>query len=240
MTYCTRCGVVRDERNRCQACGALPYRSTDLRVPTEYPPSGDLPPFVFAHYQPTMLGLFERERRTHVAFSYITATLLEIRTAYDRNQAVFIQLWSQGDDPKVGVCGPIVGSERQPSIRNIVRVRLGSGAERSFLLTQVKLRANRGDRVTLIFPVPIERAANPVYDYAAIAAVNHVTNGHTWSTTHPLIHAIRCQLPEDQMEPFTDSLGNFLDGLCRRCLRLFAQQSHCRQRPHHGSLSPVR
>ena len=239
MTYCTRCGVERDERSNCRACGARPYKPTDSRGPTEYPPSGDLPPFEFTHYQPTMLRLFERERKTRIAFSYITATLLEIRTVSDRSQAVFIQLWSQDDDPRVGSRGPIIGSERQASIRNIVRVRLGSGAERSFVLTQVKPRANIGERVTLIFPVSTDRTANPIYDYAAIAAVNYVTHSYTWSTTHPLIHAIRSQLPEDQMEPFTDSLGNFLDGLCRRSLRLLGQQSGKRESPHHARLSLV-
>jgi hypothetical protein len=110
------------------------------------------------------------------------------------------------------------------SIRSIVRLKLGSGVERSFVLTQVRLRAKVGSRITLIFPAPIERALNPVYDYAAIAAVDYLANDYTWSTTHPEIHTIRTRLPEDQSESFADSLATYLDGLCRRCLRLFGQR----------------
>ncbi len=80
------------------------------------------------------------------------------------------------------------------------------------------------DPIIDIFPAPIERALNPVYDYAAIAAVDYLANDYTWSTTHPEIHTIRTRLPEDQSESFADSLASYLDGLCRRCLRLFGQR----------------
>jgi hypothetical protein len=147
---------------------------------------------------------------------------LEVRTHEDATHSVQTQLWSQQDDPKVGPRDPIVGRESQPSIKSIVRLRLGSGPERSFVLTQVRLRARPGNRVTLIFPVSSERALSSAYDYAAIAAVNYAANDYTWSTTHPEIHASRSRLPADQAESFADSLASYLDGLCRRCLRLFA------------------
>jgi hypothetical protein len=53
-------------------------------------------------------------------------------------------------------------------------------------------------------------ALNPLYDHAAIAAVDCAANSYTWSTTHPEIHAIRSQLPEGQDDAFTDSLASYL------------------------------
>jgi hypothetical protein len=49
-------------------------------------------------------------------------------------------------------------------------------------------------------------------------------NDYTSSTTHPEIHAIRLRLVEKQSESFADSLASCLEGLCRRCLRLFNQR----------------
>jgi hypothetical protein len=177
-----------------------------------------------------LLGLIERERKASVPFSYINGTLLEVRSYEDAAHLVHTQLWSQHDDPLSGPRDPIIGMQSQPSIRSIVRLRLGSGVERWLVLTQVRLRAKAGNRMTLIFPIPIRRAMNPVYDYAAIAAVDYAANDYTWSTIHPEIHAIRMRLPEDQSEPFAGSLACYLDGLCRRCMRLFGQH----RRPQRG------
>lgn len=106
----------------------------------------------------------------------INGTLLEIRSYEDAAHSVHTQIWSQNDDPLLGSRYPIVGRESRPSIRNIVRLKLGSGVERSFVLTQVRLGAKAASRITLIFPIPIERAMNPVYDYAAIAAIDYAAN----------------------------------------------------------------
>jgi hypothetical protein len=231
MKFCTRCGSRMAGEEICRVCAAHPYR-TERRVPAaEYPPAGDLPQFTF-RYNVALLGLVERERQVSIPFSYINGALVDVRTHEDPANAVHTKLWEQRDDPKSEPRGPIVGRQSQPSIRNIVRFRLGSGAERSFVLTQVRFRAKAGSGVTLLFPVSIERASNPVYDYAAIAAVDYAANDFTWSTTHPEIHAIRSRLPEDQAERFGDSLASYLNGLCRRCLRLFAHH-RVRQRGYH-------
>jgi hypothetical protein len=203
MNFCTRCGLRLVDRT------------------AEHPPAGELPPFVFGYTELTLLGLVERKREARVAFSYINGTRLEVRTHEDAEHAVHINLWSQPDDPQSGPRPPIVGKESQPSLRSVVKLRLGSGAERSFVLTQVRLGVSAGNRITLIFPISVERALNPIYDYAAIAAVEYAANDYTWSTTHPEIHALRDRLPADQDAPFADALASYLDGLCRRCLRLF-------------------
>jgi len=187
----------------------------------EHPPAGDLPPFVFSDNERTLLGLVERRREARVAFSYINGTLLEFRTHADAEHAVHIQLWSQPDDPQSWPRPPIVGKESQPSLRSIVKLKLGSGAERSFVLSQVRLGAKAGNRISLIFPISVERALNPIYDYAAIAAVDYAAADYTWSTSHPEIHALRDRLSADQDGPFADALSSYLNGLCRRCLRLF-------------------
>lgn len=222
MKFCTRCGSRMIDQGVCGFCGRPGYKATLEAPAAEYAPAGNLPPFNYVYRAP-LLGLLERERRVVVPFSYINGILLEVRTHEDAAHPVHFRLWSQRDDPRSGPRDPIVGRESQPSIRTIVRLRLGSGAERSFVLSQAKLRTRPGSPVTLIFPVPIERAANPLYDYAAIAAVDYATNDFTWSTANPEIHAIRSRLPHDQVEPFGDSLANHLNGLCRRCLRRFAQ-----------------
>ncbi|HLW69060.1 MAG TPA: hypothetical protein VKS22_00400 [Candidatus Binataceae bacterium] len=240
MNFCTRCGSRMAGLEICRVCGARPYRTERRLSATEYPPAGDLPSFTFK-YNVALLGLVEREQQVSVPFSYINGLLVDVRTHEDPANAVHTKLWQQQDDPNSGPRGPIVGRESQPSIRNIVRLRLGNGAERSFVLTQVRLRTKVGSRVTLIFPVSIERAINPVYDYAAIAAVEYAANHFTWSTTHPEIHAIRSRLPEDQAEPFADSLAGYLNGLCRRCLRLFGMHGRVAERRYqagarHGEL----
>ncbi len=222
MKFCTRCGSRMNDREICGACGAVGYRPAHRLPVAEYPPAGDLPTFTFTYSIP-LLALIERERKVSVPFSYIDGTLLEVRSYEDAAHPVHTQLWFQHDNPLSGPCDPIIDKESQPSIRSIVRLKLGSGVERSFVLTQVRLRAKVGSRITGIFPAPIERALNPVYDYAAIAAVDYLANDYTWSTTHPEIHTIRTRLPEDQSESFADSLASYLDGLCRRCLRLFGQ-----------------
>jgi rRNA maturation protein Nop10 len=229
MKFCTRCGSRTTDREICHVCGAIAYRAAPHSPVAEYPRAGDLPTFTF-RYSIEFLGLIERERNVSVPFSYLNGTLSEVRRYEDPTHSVHTQLWLQHDDPLSAPRDPIVGRESQPSIKNIVRLKLGSGVERSFVLTQVRLRAKAGSHITLIFPIPMERAMNPVYDYAAIAAVDYATNDYTWSTTHPEIHAIRTRLPEDQSEPFAGSLARYLDGLCRRCMRLFGQHRRPQRR----------
>jgi hypothetical protein len=219
------------DRELCRVCGGGAFVPSYRSPVGEYPPTGGLPTFTFT-YPTALLGFIGRERKVSVPFSYVNGALLEIRTHEDPAHSVHTQLWCQHDDPVSGPRDPIVGRELQPSIRNVLRLKLGSGAERSFVLTQVRLRAKAGSRITLIFPTPIECAINPVYDYAAIAAVDYAANDYTWSTTHPEIRAIRLRLPEDQSERFADSLANYLDGLCRRCLRMFREPS-CNNRPRY-------
>jgi hypothetical protein len=93
------------------------------------------------------------------------------------------------------------------------------------VLTQIRPLARAGNRIGLIFPASVARALSPLYDHGAIAAVDYTANSYTWSTTHPEIHAIRARLPEDQNDAFTDSLASYLNGLCRRCLRLFKRHN---------------
>lgn len=222
MKFCTRCGLLLVDRRSCPRCGARQDAAVDSSRIAEHPPAVDLPPLVFAYTERTLLGLVERKREARVAFSYINGTLLEVRTHEDPSHAVHINLWSQPDDPRSGPRPSFVGKESRPSLRSIVKLKLGSGAERSFVVTQVRLGAKAGNRITLIFPIAVERALNPIYDYAAIAAVDYPANDYTWSTTHPEIHAFRDRLPADQDAPFADALASYLDGLCRRCLRLFS------------------
>lgn len=219
MRFCTRCGSRIIDQQICGSCGSPAFRHAS-RPGVEYPAAGDLRPFTFK-YKVHLFGLIERQRSLSVSFSYVNGTLLEIRTQRDAAHSAHIKIWSEKDDPRLGPCDPIVGKETQPIIRSIVRLRLGSGVERSFVLSQVRPRFQRGNRIGLIFPAPVVRALNPLYEHAAIAAVDYAANSDTWSTTHPEIHAIRSQLPEDQDDAFTDSLASYLNGLCRRCLRLF-------------------
>jgi hypothetical protein len=220
MKFCTRCGSRMNDRVVCSACGALAYRTAHRLSVAEYPPGGNLPTFTFTHNIP-FFGLIERGREVSVPFSYISGTLLEIRRYEDTAHPVQVQLWSQEDDPPLGSRDPIVGRESQPSIRNIVHLKLTSGVERSSVLTHVGLRAEFGSRITLVFPTPFERATNPVYDCAAIAAVDCTANDYVWSTAHPEIYALRMRLPEDHSERFADALASYLNGLCRLCLRRF-------------------
>jgi hypothetical protein len=219
MKFCTRCGSRIIDQQICGSCGSPAFRSAS-RPAVEYPAAGDLRPFTFK-YKVHLLGLIERERFLSVAFSYVNGTLLEIRTYQDAAHSAHIKIWSEKDDPRLGPCDPIVGKETQPIIRSIVRLRLGRNVERSFVLSQVRPQANRGNSIGMIFPAPVVRALNPLYDHAAIAAIDYAANNYTWSTTHPEIHAIRSRLPEDQDDAFTDSLASYVNGLCRRCLRLF-------------------
>ncbi len=236
MNFCTRCGSRIAGQGICRVCGARPY-SAERRVPAaEYPAAGDLPWFTF-RYNVALLGLVGRERQVSVPFSYINGLLIDVRTYEDHAHTVDVKLWRQHDNPRSGPCGPIVGNESLASIRTVVRLRLGSGAERSLVLSQARLRSGRGSRVTLIFPVWIDRALNPVYDYAATAAVDYATNRFTWSTANPEIYAIRSRLPEGRIEAFDTSLASYLNGLCRRCLRLFGQHQS-RQRPFDLAAAP--
>lgn len=184
MRFCTRCGSELFNAAGCRDCGAPAYRVTHHFPVPEYAPAGNLPVFEFVYNVP-LLSLIERQRQVRVPFSYINATLLEVSTHKDTAHSVHTQGWSQPDDPKLGPGDPIAGRDSQLSIRSILRLRMGSGAERSFVLAQVPLRVRHRSRVTLIFPVSIERALTPVYDYAAVAAVNYAANDYTWSTTHP-------------------------------------------------------
>ncbi len=168
---------------------------------------------------------------------------MEIRTDQDAASSVHIKVWLEKDDPRLGRCNPIVGKETQAATRSIVQLKLGSGVERSFVLTQVRPRTRGGNSIGLIFPAPVVRALNPLYDHAAIAAVDYAANDYTWSTTHPEIHAVRSQLPQGQDDAFTDSLASYLNGLCRRCLRLFRRHDR-HNRPQsrvgagHAELTP--
>jgi len=222
MKFCTKCGSRMIDQSHCRVCGRPSYRATLEPPAAEYPPAGDLPPFNYVYRAP-LLGPLERERRIVVPFSYINGTLIETSSYEDAAHPVCFRVWSQRDDPRSGPRDPIVGRRSQPSIRTIVRLRIANGAERSFVLSQAKLRTRPESRTTLIFPAPSERAANPLYDYAASAAVDHAAHDFAWSTAHPELDALCSRLPEKQIEPFGDALANHLNGLCRRCLRLFAQ-----------------
>jgi|SRR5215469_18625717 hypothetical protein len=109
-----------------------------------------------------------------------------------------------------------IGKEIQAATRSIVQLKLGSGVKRSFVLTQVRPRTKAGNRIGLMFPVPVVRALNPLCDHAAIAAAEYGASDFMCSTTHPEIPAVRSRLPKDQDDAFTDSLPSYLNGLCRR------------------------
>jgi len=221
MNFCTRCGSRLVDRESCLRCGARRYSARRSAPTEEHPPAGDFPPFVFGYTERTLLNLVERQRQVRVPFSYVSGTVIDIQTHEDTGHLARMGIWSKEDNPAVGPQSPIVGHEWQPSRHNVIRLRLGSGAERSFVLRQVRFAARAGDRITLIFPVVAARALNSIYDYAAIGAVNHRTGDERWSTAHPEIHQVRDQLPSSESTRFLSGVANHLDGLCRRCLRLF-------------------
>jgi hypothetical protein len=221
MNFCTRCGSRLVDRESCLRCGARRYSARRSAPIEEHPPAGDFPPFVFGYTDWTLLNLVERQRQVRVPFSYISGTVSDIHTHEDTGHPLRMGVWSQEDNPAVGLQSPIVGHEWQSSRHNVIRLRLGSGAERSFVLKQVRFAARAGDRITLIFPVAATRMLNPIYDYAAIGAVNYRTGDQRWSTTHTEIHHLRDHLPSSESKRFLGGVANHLDGLCRRCLRLF-------------------
>jgi hypothetical protein len=204
--------------------------AVDSSQTAEHPPAADLPAFVFAHTERTLLSLFERRREVRVSFSYISGTVIDIQTREDTSPPLRIGAWSQEDDPATGRQSPIVGNKWQPTRNNLLRLKLGSGADRSFMLRQVRFAARAGHRITLIFPVVVARALNPIYDYAAIGAVNYATNDQRWSTAHAKIHHVWDQFPSSESKRFSDGVANHLDGLCRPCLRLL--------NPYRRSLNP--
>ena len=221
MTLCTLCGSRLVDRQTCARCGARRYSARRSAPTEEHPPAGDFPPFVFGYTERTLLNLVERQRQARVSFSYISGTLIDIQTHEDTGHLAQMGIWSQEDEPSIGPRSPIVGHESQPSRSNVVRLKFGSGAERSFVLRQVRFAARAGDRITLIFPVAATRMLNPIYDYAAIGAVNYRTSDQRWSTANAEIHHLRDQIPSSESKRFLAGVANHLDGLCRRCLRLF-------------------
>ena len=64
-----------------------------------------------------------------------------------------IRAWSREDDPATGPQPPIVAHKWQPTRNNLLRLKLRSGAERSYMLRRVRFAARAGHRITLIFPV---------------------------------------------------------------------------------------
>ena len=220
MTYCTRCGSRFVDRQTCSRCGARHYSVLRSAPTEEHPPAGDLPAFVFAYTERTFLNLVERQRQVRVPFSYISGTVIDIQTHEDTGHPLRMGVWSQEDNPAVEPRSPIVGHEWQPFRHRVIRLKVGNGAERSFVLKQVRFAARAGDRITLIFPVAATRALNPIYDYAAIGAVNYRTGDQRWSTAHAEIHHVRDHLPSSESKRFLAGVANHLDGLCRRCLRL--------------------
>jgi hypothetical protein len=220
MTYCTRCGSRFVVRQTCSRCGARHYSALRSAPTEEHPPAGDFLPFVFGYTERTLLNLVERTREVRVPFSYISGTVIDIQTHEDTGHLARMGVWSQEDDPAVEPRSPIVGHEWQPFRHHVIRLKLGSGAERSFVLRQVRFAARAGDRITIIFPVAATRMLNPIYDYAAIGAVNYRTGDQRWSTAHAEIHHLRDHLHSSESERFLAGVANHLDGLCRRCLRL--------------------
>ena len=220
MNFCTRCGSRLVDRESCLRCGARRYSARRSAPIEEQPPAGDFPPFVFGYTERTLLNLVERQRQVRVPFSYISGTVSDIQTHEDTSHPLRMGVWSQEDEPAVGPRSPIVGHEWQPFRHHVIRLKLGSGAERSFVLRQVRFAARAGDRITLIFPVVVARALNAIYDYAAIGAVNYRTGEQRWSTAHAEIHHLRDHLPSSESKRFLGGVANHLDGLCRRCLRL--------------------
>jgi hypothetical protein len=221
MKFCTRCGSRLVDRESCPSCGGRRYAAPDSARTAEHPPAGDLPAFVFAYTERTLLSLVERKREVHVPFSYISGTVIDIQMHENTSHPLRIGAWSQEDDPATGAQSPIVGHKWQPTRNNVIRLKLGSGAERSFVLRQVRFAACAGHRITLIFPVVAARALNPIYDYAAIGSVNYATNDQRWSTAHAEIHHVWDQISSSESKRFSNGIANHLDGLCRRCLRLF-------------------
>jgi hypothetical protein len=219
MKFCIRCGSSTGDGQIFGVCRAPADEAAHPAPAGEYAPAGNLPAFHYT-YSVLVLGLLKRERQVAVPFSYINGTLMEVRSYADAARPVHLKLWAERNDPRSGSRGPIVSRESMPSVKSIGRLRLGSGAELSFVLAQAALRAQPGSRITLIFPVAIERALDPVCDHDAIAAVYHAVHDFTWSTANPEIYAIRSRLPGDQVEAFGNSLASYLNGLCRRCLRL--------------------
>jgi len=220
MTYCTRCGSRLVDRESCPSCGVRRYAALNSTPTAEYPAAGDFPAFVFTYAERTLLNLVERQRQVRVPFSYISGTVIGVQTHEDTGHLARMGIWSQEDEPSIGLRSPIVGHEWQPFRHHAIRLKLGSGAERSFVLRQVRFAARAGDRITLIFPVAATRMLNPIYDYAAIGAVNYRTGDERWSTVHAEIHQVRDQIPSSESKRFLGGVANHLDGLCRRCLRL--------------------
>lgn len=223
MTFCTRCGSRLVDGEICPRCGARRDLALRSARTAEHPPAGDLPAFVFAYTEQSLLGLVERKREARVFFSYISGTVIDIQTHEDTSHPLRIGAWSEEDDPATGPQSPIVTHKWQPTRNNVIRLKLGSGIERSFALRQVRFAARAGHRITLILPVVAARALNRIYDYAAIGAVNYATNDQRWSTAHAEIHHVWDQLPSSESKRFSNGVANHLDGLCRRwrCLRLF-------------------
>jgi hypothetical protein len=143
MKFCTRCGSRLVDRESCPSCGRRRYAAPDSARTAEHPPAGDLPAFVFAYTERTLLSLVERKREVHVPFSYISGTVIDIQMHENTSHPLRIGAWSQEDDPATGPQSPIVGHKWQPTRNSVIRLKLGSGAERSFLLRQVRFRSPR-------------------------------------------------------------------------------------------------
>ncbi len=220
MSFCTKCGSRLVEASARHACPAKTFSEPCFGAVPEHALSGDLPPLIFAYSEPAFFRLTDRRRELQLFFSYISGVAVSVRRYEDALNQVSMTLWSQPDDPIKGPQVPIIVRERQPRIRTVVGLKLGSGAERSIVLAQVKFAPAPGSRITLIFPVVAARALNPIYDYAALAAVNYETGEQTWSTAHPEVHQLWESLPTQQSRRFGGALANHLEGLCRRCFRL--------------------
>jgi hypothetical protein len=145
MSFCTRCGLRLVDRERCPRCGAGRDAALDSARTAEHPPAGDLPAFVFAYTERTLLSLVERKREVRVSFSYISGTVIDIQTHEDTSHPLRIGAWSQEDDPATGPQSPIVGHKWQPTRNNVIRLKLGSGIERSFALRQDRQERRRAD-----------------------------------------------------------------------------------------------
>ena len=136
MSFCTRCGLRLVDMEICHRCG-VPRDSAMRSAPTEeHPPAGDLPTFVFAYTERTLLNLVECRREVRVPFSYISGTLIDIQTQEDMSHPLRIGAWSQEDDPATGPQSPIVSHKWQPTRNNVIRLKLGSGIERPFALSR--------------------------------------------------------------------------------------------------------
>jgi hypothetical protein len=116
MKFCTRCGLRLVDRESCPRCGVRRDAAVDPSRTAEHPRAGDLPPFVFAYTERTLLGLVERKREARVSFSYISGTVIDIQTHEDTSHPLRIGAWSQEDDPATGPQSPIVGHKWQPTI----------------------------------------------------------------------------------------------------------------------------